>query len=337
MKKGLKICKKVILILLVIIVLIIVGLIINNRIYYIKYSSNDIGSDTLTKDEINTVKDIYTWISENGNKVFDGFDDSIELIIFNRSYEFLFAKNQYGNWDYVSSGFGGKNIYRRKADNPQAFAVKIDNKWVGSFNTHNFFNVSLLEQIPLIIPPQLFNYDKIGYRSIVVHEMLHAYQGICDYDRVDKAEHLKNICGNKNQDGLFNSYIEEEAKILEEAIKSNNPSVYELVQKFVEVRDKRYEECGLSQIEISNEQEFEWLEGCARYAEYIASEGSSSSISKELGNIFEKVKIQDDDRYYTLGMAQILLIKKLNISNWQQKILYKGYTPEQLIREYIAK
>lgn len=48
-----------------------------------------------------------------------------------------------------------------------------------------------------------------------------------------------------------------------------------------------------------------------------------SIVSKGLGDISEKVKIQSDDRYYTLGMAQILLIKRLDVLNWQEKLLYK--------------
>lgn len=63
--------------------------------------------------------------------------------------------------------------------------------------------------------------------------------------------------------------------------------------------------------EIKNEMDFEWLEGMARYAEYTASAGSKSIVSRKLINIFEKVAINGDDIYYTLGMAQVILIQKL--------------------------
>lgn len=36
-------------------------------------------------------------------------------------------------------------------------------------------------------------------------------------------------------------------------------------------------------------------------------------------------------------MAQILLVKRLDVLDWQEKLLYKGYTPESLLREYINK
>lgn len=325
------------LILLIIILVVIVGLIINNRICYFSYSSADINSNTLSKSEIDTAENTLSWLDNNGNEIFDGFDGSIDLILFNRSYEFLITANKYNDWEYVSSCADGKSIYRRKANNPQAFATKIGYTWAGSFNTYDYFNVSLLEQIPIIIPPQLLTYDDIGYRSFIIHEMLHAFQGKCDYDRVDKTEHLENICSSYFGYKEFNNYIKQEGELLEKAINTTDSSVDEIVSEFLSVRDKRREECKIRDVDITNEQELEWLEGSARYAEYIASQGTNNSISKGNANISEKVKIQGDDRYYTLGMAQILLIKRLDIAEWQEKLLYKGYSPESLLREYISK
>lgn len=337
MKKALKIIGKCLLILLVTIFVIIVGLIINNRIYYIKFSSADIDSNNLSKSEIDTAENILSWLDDNGDEIFDGFDGSIDMILFNRGYEFLFTTKEYTGWEFVSSCFEGKSIYRRKANNPQAFATKVGGGWAGSFTTYDYFNVSLLEQIPIVVPPQLLSYDDIGYRSIVVHEMLHAYQGKCDYDRVDKAEHIKNVNSGYFISEKFNNYINQEGELLEKAINTDYNSIDETVSDFLSVRDKRREELKLSEVEIANEQKLEWLEGSARYAEYIAAKGSKSSISKGLINISEKVKTQSDDRYYTLGMAQILLIKRLDIVDWQEKLFYKGYTPESLLREYISK
>lgn len=331
MKKALKIVR----IISIIIFLIVIGLFINNRIYYSKYSSKDITANMLSDSEIDMAENIFKWLEDNGSEIFDGFDNTIDLIMYNRSYEFLFTTNEYEGWEYVASCSDGKSIYRRRADNPQAFAVKIDDTWVGSFSTHDFFNVSILEQIPIIIPPQLFTFDDIGYRSIVVHEMFHAYQGKCDYERIDKAEHIHDICNNYFSSKDFNDYIEQEGEILQEAINAYNNDINGILLEFLSVRDKRRNEFKMSDVEIANEQEIEWLEGSARYVEYIAAKGSNSSVSKGLGNITEKVKTQGDERYYTLGMAQILLIKHLNIEDWQEKLLYKGYTPESILREYM--
>ena len=238
----------------------------------------------------------------------------------------------YEGWQEIQTMENGKKIYRRKAQSPQAFATKIGDTWAGSFDTYGYFNCALLEQIPMVIPPQLLVYDSIGYRSIVVHEMIHAYQGRCDNERVDEAEHLKNIDEPFIQNMAFNRSIEEEGKILEEALASKD-NEKQLIQSFLNVRDERRKQCGMTEEEIWREQEFEWLEGGARYGEYIASQGTKSIVSKNLGNISEKVKTRGDDRFYTLGMAQILLIKKMQIPNWQSKLLKEGYTPEKILRE----
>ena len=227
-----------------------------------------------------------------------------------------------------------KKICRRKAHDPQAFATKIGDTWAGSFHTYDYFNCSLLKQMPIFIPPQVFTYDQIGYRSIIVHEMVHAYQGKCDYKRVDQAEHISRVGERFEQNELFNRLIEQEGLLLEQAIHSEEDEI-PLICSFLAVRDERRQKCGMSDEEIENEKEFEWLEGCARYGEYVSSEGTKCMISKGLGNISEKVKTRAEDRFYTLGMAEILLIKKMDLSNWQDKLLREGFTPEALLHQYI--
>ena len=338
MRKALKIARRVLLVFLAGILLIIIGLIINNRIIYGKYSSVNVDSSTLSVSELEDVADTYSYLSGHGNEIFKGFDQSIDLVVFNRKYEFLFTNKDYsGEWSYLGNDNAtGKKIYSRAADSPQAFAVKVGDTWAGSFNTHDYFNLSILQQVPIFMPPQLFTYDKIGYRSLVIHEMMHAYQGKCDYDRVDKDEHIHNVCENLYSNTSFNRYIEQEGALLEEAAQLTDKSkIASQVYEFLSTRDKRRSECGISDADINNEQEFEWLEGCARYAEYISSNGSKSSISKSLSDISEKVKTRSEERYYALGMAEILVIKQLDIENWQHKLLYEGYTPEALLREYV--
>ena len=176
MRRVLKVFSKVILIILWIIVLIICGLIINNKVYYKNCKTEDIDAEVLTNSEMMDVASVYEYLTNHGDDIYDGFDAEIELIIYNKKYEFLFSNNKYdGVWIFTEyNQLTWKNIYRREANNPQAFATKIEDNWAGSFSTHNYFNVSLLEQIPIFIPPQLFSMDDIAYRGVVIHEMAHA-------------------------------------------------------------------------------------------------------------------------------------------------------------------
>lgn len=281
------------------------------------------------------MKEIYTWIDTHGNEIFEGFDSSIDLVLYNHSYEFLISNKQYSDWERSNSNIMGKNVYIRKAEKPRAFAVKIGDSWAGSFSTADYFPISLIEQIPIVIPPQLFMQDEIAYRSAVVHEMIHAYQGKCDYNCVDKAEHIQNVNSNYHNQKEYDDLICQEGSLLQKAITADSSELKGIVNEFLNTRDKRYESCGMSQTDIDNEKEFEWLEGCARYAEYIAIQGSNSLSAKSLGNIKDKVKEKSDDRYYTLGMAQIQIIKRLSIPNWNEELLFRNATPEQLLREYV--
>lgn len=132
MKLG-KIIKRAILSVIGLILLISIGLIINNRIYYVKYSNKDTSLDYLTSDEIAQVQKVYSYLGQKGNDIMNGFDgESTDLIIYNEKYEFLLCHEEKSSeWEYIGYNSEiGKNIYRRVADNSQAFAVKVDDRWV---------------------------------------------------------------------------------------------------------------------------------------------------------------------------------------------------------------
>ena len=319
--------------------MLICGLIINNRIYYSKYNKVNTNTEILTDNELKDIASVYQYITDFGNDIYNGFDTQTELIIYNREYEFLFTDDEYGDeWKFIGHDeITEKNIYRRKADTPQAFAIKLYNHWVASFCTHDYYNVSILEQVPVFMPPQMFLLDDIAYKSIIVHEMVHALQGNRDSYRVDAAEHIHNVCSAYYGNNDFNNLIKQEGKILKEAINLTDiAEITSKVHEFIAIRDSRRNTCGMTYDEISSEKEIEWLEGMARYAEYIASKGSKSIIAKNLDDITQKVVVSSDDRYYALGMAEIMLIKKLNITDWQQKLFHEKYTPEDILTQIFS-
>ena len=333
MKKVFVKILKVMFIITALILFLICGLIINNRIYYNKYSRVDTGAETLTENELTAIASIYQYLKDFGNDIYNGFSSQSNLIIYNRKYEFLLTDNEYEDeWKFIDySEIVGKNIYRRKANNPKAFAVKINNHWAGSFTTHNYFIVSFLEQVPIFVPPQFFSLDDIAYKSVVVHEMSHALQGDRDNSRVETAEFIGKELNVYSGNSDYNNLIKQEGKIMEEAINlTDKVKITTKILEFIETRDHRRNICGMTNSEIFAEKEHEWLEGTARYAEYIASAGSKSMTVKNLGKI-----TQQTADYYALGMAEIILINNLNITDWQHKLFYDKYTPEDILREYL--
>lgn len=284
--------KNILKVLLILVVVFILGLIINNRIYYLIYSKVNTKSAVLTKSEINDAYNIYNYLSKNGDKIYKGFDgESTDLILYNEKYEFLLSKGKLKNnnneWKYMEYNKKlSKYIYRRKANNPQAFAVKVEDRWVGSFDTHDYYNKSVLEQVPIFMPPQGLKADKEYYNAIVIHEMAHAYQGNLNYKRVDEDEHYDNVCSSYFGKNDFEDLIYKETVYLEKTAKVKDDSKRkEYISKFLELRKERRENSNMSSSDIKKEQELEWLEGTGRYAEYYASRNSKSTIAKDLGNV----------------------------------------------------
>lgn len=336
-----KLLKRILLTVAIVIVILVVGLIINNRVYYIKYSTVDTKKDYLSEKDISRAHEIFQYLNDDGNSIFNGFDgNDMNLLLYNEVYEFLFSDFQPSGleWTYIGKDEAlDRSIYRRKAENSQAFAVKIDSTLVGSFPTKDTYHKQILSEIPIFFPPQLVSADELYYRAIVIHEIAHAFQGKYNSYRLDKAEHLHNVCSTYYTDSKFNSLIEKEGEYLEAAIKaSDSTTALENVQAFLDTRAQRRNDFSMTNQQILEEQEMEWLEGLARYAEYKASQGSSSTIAKGLTNISQKVKTTGDDRYYTLGMAEYMVILKLDPA-YEKSIINDNVALEDILSKLCEK
>lgn len=332
-----KLIKRITLTLAIILVILATGLIVNNRVFYIKYNNVDTKGAHLSEDDISRVHEVFTYLYKEGNDIFSGFDGKdLNLLVYNEVYEFLFSdfKPSGQEWTYIDKdNYLNKRIYRRKANNSQAFAIKVDSSWVGSFATMDTYHKQMLSEIPIFFPPQLITVDEPYYKAIVIHEMLHAYQGKHNSNRIDDAEHIHSVSSSYYMDSRFNTLIEQEANYLEAALKADNTdTVRENVQLFLQIRTQRRNECQMTDIDIHEEQEMEWLEGLARYAEYKVSQGSSSLIAKGLSDISEKVKVKNDDRYYSLGMAEYMIIFKLD-KKYEQRIFKNNVALEDILYE----
>ena len=332
--KKRKILKWISISILGLILLGVIGLIVNNRILAVKYNNLSTDEGTLTSSEVLAVKGVYDYLSEDGDDIFKGFNGKTDLIIFNDKYEFLICDdNSETGWELIENNTVlKKSIYRRNADNPQAFAVQVNGEWVGSMSTKNTFNKTMANSVPVFFPIQTLIADDEQYKAVVIHEMVHAYEAKNNGERFVRIEKLHNICENYYDDQLFNELIVQEASYLEKAISAErNEEAVEYAKKFLETRDRRRAECKMSTTEIQSEADFEWLEGLARYAEFKASADSKSLVARNLGDIDRKVKIKADDRYYTLGMAQALVLDKLN-KDWKKDLFTDDFSMEEFLK-----
>ncbi len=332
-----KLIKKVLLAIAVVFAVLIVGLIINNRLFYFRYNHTETKKDDLSEEDVNRIHHIYRYLSEEGSRIFADFNgEDMDLLLYNEAYEFLFSDFEPSGqeWSYIGKDeYLNKLIYRRIAANSQAFAVKIDSSWVGSFATLDTYHKTMLRELPIFFPPQLVAADEQYYKALVIHEMTHAYQGKYNPNRIDEAEHIESIYNTYDSNNTFNTLLIQEAKYLETALQSDDmDSVRRNTELFLQTRDQRRKECQMTAEDIAAEKEFEWLEGLARYAEWKASQGSSSPIAKGLSNISDKVKTRSDDRSYTLGMAEYINILKLDKS-YEQTVLQENVALEDILSE----
>lgn len=319
------------------ILITVLGLIINNRIYALKYNKLDTNAEHLSSNEISAVMRVYEYLDNYGDDIFKDFNANNDLIIYNDSYEFLISDDEeISGWHFIGRNEElKKNIHRKKADNPQAFAVFAGEKWVGSMSTKNYYNKFIISSIPVFFPPQLMSMDEEHYKASIIHEMVHAHEAKYNIDRFLKLISLHSVGENYYDNPVFNDLIVQEANYLEQAIASKErKDVLENTKKFIESRNKRRKECEMSSDEIQNEKDLEWLEGLARYAEYKASRNSNSLIAKNLGDIDQKVKVKGDDRYYTLGMAQVLILDKLQ-QNWKNELFTDNFSMEEHLKDII--
>lgn len=318
---------------------IILCLVINNRAINAKYEKVDTSLDYLTEKEIEDVEKIYEWIRTEGagfSKKFANADT--ELLLYNKTYDFLFSKRKLsGEWTLVSEIASlNCHLYRRIQKEQKAFAVLVENVYVGSFATHDYYNQSILTQIPVIIPPQFVTSDDIYYRATVIHEMGHAFQGNLSMNRLQTYENEHKISERFETVSEYKEGIAEESRYLVLALDAQTrEEKLSYLERFLSARDRRRYDCGYTEKETETEAQYEWMEGFGRYLEYAASRTSTSVVAKGLGKIEEKTKIMGDDKYYSLGMAEYRLVNEL-FEGWETDLFENGFTPESYLRNRLA-
>jgi mannose/fructose/N-acetylgalactosamine-specific phosphotransferase system component IIB len=258
-----------VLVLISLIFLITLGLILNNRLYVRKCNLLDTTGDVLTSSEISAIQGVYKYLDLYGDGLFLGLKENKDLVIFNDRYEFLICdKKTVPGWEFVCNNEClNKNIHRRITDNPQAFAVFTEDKWVASMSTKNTGNKHVANAVPLFFPPQILIMDDEYYRGTIVHETVHAFQANNIKARFTELQQLHDVCKNYYDNKEFNALLIKEAFYLKQAIFAEQyEDVLTCSKSFLSMREKRRTVCKMNNTDIQNEKDMEWLEGLARYA-----------------------------------------------------------------------
>ncbi|HKJ27281.1 MAG TPA: hypothetical protein VJ965_06570 [Anaerolineales bacterium] len=327
-----------------------------------------------------------------GSSVFPGFGEAkIPTILYNSNYAFLAGSSDPADgWVKVPQGTIRGTAWEPVLDEtlldtpiyfqplpdqnitPEAFTVRVGDEWVTSMQTYEWMRISLVEVIqadlPSLIKPifpyrfftnQLVN-GQDQYISLIVHERLHSYQGILAEGKFSQAE----LTNHEFQDQYpwQNEPLEDAWKaeliLLSDALKADNLETMNMLAKeFLTMREARRKQAGLTPELIALEQQREWLEGLARYAELkiwkLASTATYTPIPEtaqlldfddyqkfnsrwkaELNQFSQMANDVGDGRFYYSGMAQAYLLDQL-MPDWKTQIFEEGVWLEELLAEAV--
>ncbi len=289
------------------------------------------------------------------------------------------GKQRGGPWEMApGETLDGQPYYRQALtdtqDAPENFTVRVGERWVSSLQTFDWAKIRLVDQIrqdlPGVLKPvfpyRLFLGQLVSgsdqYITLVAHEAFHAYQGMVVPEKLAEAEEINLAYEGQYpwEDTVLRLDWQTELDLLAEGLRAiDRDSQVDLARSFLDLRASRRKAAGLSPALIAYEQQREWLEGLARYAELeIWRQASSGDYvplaetdlladfdgyigferrwSKEIEQIGRMADDEGDGRFYYSGMAQAFLLDAL-MPGWKSQAFQAGVWLEDLLTEAVAK
>jgi hypothetical protein len=323
-----------------------------------------------------------------GDDVWQGWGQAdIPAILYNEEYAFLVGypdppegwvkvpahQQRGGPWEIVpDDAFSGQPYYRQRLQNPditpQAFTVLVGKRWVSSIDTYDWAKIGLTQTVrqdlPSILRPifpfQFFINQLLGgsdkYISLSAHEAFHAYQGMLAPAKLSAAELASQQYENQYpwDDASLQANWQAELDLLAGALRSADyDKTAGLARQFLALRAARRQSANLSPELILYENQREWLEGLARYAEleiwrqasngiyvpvpetstlpdFDGYTGFGSRWSQEIGQITMMADDKGDGRFYYSGMAQAFLLDRL-VPDWKSRAFEDGVWLDDLL------
>lgn len=315
-------------------------------------------SDRLNEEEKSVLREVLRLQTKHGIRVWPGLESRRPMVLFNDRYEFLIKPSPMPSaWtEVVDDVFFGKPYYRRTADNPQAFALRIEDQWAGSLGTRDMMNrdffLGVRRQLPPFLAPLFpFKWASLNKDLHVVsflHEIFHAFQAEEHPQRFSKANAVYAFEGDYpfHEDQFIEAWNEEGSFLAKALEAEDNAEMCDWIRRFLNAREDRRMKFSLSPELISFEKELEWLEGLAKYVEIKFHELAASET--ELSEFFEykkglphwKIEFKrikgrlghkdGDYRFYLSGMAQARLLDRIRM-DWKDLVMKGNFSLEELL------
>jgi hypothetical protein len=278
-----------------------------------------------------------------GDEVWPDFGSSaIPVIIYNEGYEFLTGPvNPLPQPPWVKvekDDFAGQPYYRRPAQNPQAFAEDLGDRWAGSMTSLELMN----RKAPFKLAPDL-------YVVAILHEVFHAFQATVETARFRRTMDLYTLERSyPAKDPAFAKAWTEEGALLAAALKAKDrEQVLDGVRAFLRQRESRRRSLPFSLDAADYERGMEWLEGLAKYVEIRFYELAAARAQEpafaaykpglpfwtwDFVRLEKQLGTQEGDlRFYLSGMAQARLLDRL-APEWKLHFFYYGGAMEDRLQ-----
>jgi hypothetical protein len=294
----------------------------------------------------------------------------IPIILYNSEYAFLVGlddpapgwlivpgREQRGDaWDRVpGETLQGYHYYRQRLSDPgitpQAFTVLVRDSqgkehWVASFQTREYAQISLVqglrETMPGPLKPvfpyrliwQLLMGDTETHLGAISHEAFHAYEGMLAPERLAQSETVMQL--NRQypwgDPAVEAAWQAEMNKLFDATQAHGNEQIVKQARQFLALRDERREKASLSAALIDFEQQREWEEGLAKYAELEIQR--QAALTKNYHSLPEILKDPDFKNYSTrlqYWNNQLGEVKRLSNREAETRFYYSGFAQAVLL------
>jgi len=325
-----------------------------------------------------------------GDSIWPGWArEDLPVVLYNERYAFLTGlpdppagwikvpgvRVRGGPWERVpDDSFEGAAYYRQAlpspAENPEAFTVRIGDRWAASLPTLEWFGIRLAGRMRSEMPSVLtavFPYrlalrfligGSDGYLCMVQHEAFHAYQGVAAPLRIASAERAAAEVepGYPFGQAASERAWRRELGLLASCLQASTREEARVrARLFIASRRDRRNRLGLAAELVGCECQREWLEGLAKYVEleswrraaqtpgyrpltalksdpsFKAYAGFRRRLSQEVGQI---AWAKDDTRFYYSGMAQAMILDRL-MPGWKSRAFVQDVWLEDLVAEAV--
>lgn len=327
-----------------------------------------------------------------GDQVMPGWAAAdIPVILYNEEYLFLVGlQDPADGWRKVSRNqqmgvawepvpgddFFGQTYYRQKmlapGQNSQAFTVQVGDHWAASLNTYEWMHIEMVTMLrqdlpapfqavfPFSLVANIFIPGSDFWGSAVLHEAIHAYQGIRAPQRLVEGEAASNKFEKQYpwDEASLQEAWQVELDLLNRAMKaSTREETLPLAQDFLAQRDARRLNLGLSPDLVDYERQREWVEGIAKYGERMIFllgktadyqpvpqvlddpdfkdyRGAQTKWNQEIDQIRRMAADVGDGRFYYSGFAQAVLLDRLS-PGWKDRLFDPDVWLEDLLEEAV--